>query len=328
MAKQQFSLRTCSDCGAKRPANQMHSKSVRAGGATFRSRKSITPMTVIGSLLGSKKASGAIEGWLWNTSNRRGSAKTYKQVNICSICILKPDLSNFRINAWFIFKIPYWMFVILIQLSLSVLRIGLMFFRNPKVYKLLWAATCTLFGVTSMGGKKAVELAKEKTVARRVKALSDKEVIKEVFRSKEFPVISNYVMMNRVAMSDGNLSKDEKRFIASSLDIGSEAIALGNRLLINDKISDIFIDLMRSKDGVDTAFIKELMINLFSLAREDGSVDTSELELLVKFADKLGLSKRDFEKLKNQAKIKTIQLGGTFNPTEMDREINEVFDKM
>jgi len=328
MAKQQFSLRTCSDCGAKRPANQMHSKSIRAGGATFRSRKSITPMTVIGSLLGSKKASGAIEGWLWNTSNRRGSAKTYKQVNICSICILKPDLSNFRINAWFIFKIPYWMFVILIQLSLSVLRIGLMFFRNPKVYKLLWAATCTLFGVTSMGGKKAVELAKEKTVARRVKALSDKEVIKEVFRSKEFPVISNYVMMNRVAMSDGNLSKDEKRFIASSLDIGSEAIALGNRLLINDKISDIFIDLMRSKDGVDNAFIKELMINLFSLAREDGSVDTSELELLVKFADKLGLSKRDFEKLKNQAKIKTIQLGGTFNPTEMDREINEVFDKM
>ena len=121
MAKQQFSLRTCSDCGAKRPANQMHSKSVRAGGATFRSRKSITPMTFIGSLLGSKKASGAIEGWLWNTSNRRGSAKTYKQVNICSICILKPDLSNFRINVWFIFKIPYWMFVILIQLSLSVL---------------------------------------------------------------------------------------------------------------------------------------------------------------------------------------------------------------
>jgi uncharacterized tellurite resistance protein B-like protein len=220
------------------------------------------------------------------------------------------------------------MFVILIQLSLSVLRIGLMFFRNPKVYKVLWAATCTLFGLTSMGGKKAVELAKEKTVVRRVKALSDKEAIKEVFRSNEFPVISNYVMMNRVAMSDGNLSKDEKRFIASSLDIGSEAIALGNRLLINDKISDIFIDLVRSKDGVDNAFIKELMINLFSLAREDGSVDASELELLAKFADKLGLSKRDFEKLKNQAKIKTIQLGGTFNPTEMDLEINEVFDKM
>ena len=171
------------------------------------------------------------------------------------------------------------------------------------------------------------EVEASKKVQVEVKS-QDKEVIKEVFRSKEFPVISNYVMMNRVAMSDGNLSKDEKRFIASSLDIGSEAIALGNRLLINDKISDIFIDLMRSKDGVDNAFIKELMINLFSLAREDGSVDTSELELLVKFADKLGLSKRDFEKLKNQAKIKTIQLGGTFNPTEMDREINEVFDKM
>ena len=327
MPKTNYATKTCSDCGAKRPANQMTTKSVRAGGATFRSRKSISPMTIIGSVAGSKRASGAIEGWLWNTSNRRGSAKTYKQVNVCSICHLKPDLSTYRFDAFFIFKIPYWCLHLGVQLVFSAIRLGIMILTNPKVYALLWAATCNLVGLTVLGGKKATGLAQERLALKRVKALSDEDVLKEAFSSTDFSVISNYIMMTRVAAVDGNFSKDEKRFITSSLEIGSQAIALGNRILADHKLSDVFIDLIRSKDGVDKIFARELVTNLFALARVDGSVDESELQILTKFAKKLGLTKSDFGKLQNQAEADTIELGGTFNPTEMDAKIGEALAK-
>lgn len=326
MAKTNFSLRTCCDCGAKRPANQMKSKSVRAGGATFRSRKSVTPMTFIGSVIGSKKASGAIEGWLWNTSNRRGSAKTYKQVNVCYICYLKPDLSSlkFSLNP---FKWLLGCLMLAVQLALTAMRLAIMILTNPKVYALLWAAICNLVGLTAIGGKKAAELAQERLAVRHAKALSDQDALKEAFSSSEFSELSNYVMMNRVAAVDGSFSKDEKRFITSSLEIGSQAMALGNRILADQSLSDVFIDLIASKDGVDKAFTRKLVANLFALAGVDGSVDESELKILTIFSEKLGLTKLDFEKLKDQAKADTIELGGSFNPREMDAKIAEALAK-
>ena len=326
MGETKFSLRTCCDCGAKRPANEMKSKSVRAGGATFRSRKSVSPMTFIGTAVGSKKASSAIEGWFWNTSNRRGSAKTYKQVNVCSICYLKPDLSDSKLSLN-PFKWILGCFKLVVQLALSAMRLAIMILTNPKVYALLWAATCNLVGLTVLGGKKATDLAQDRLALRRVKALSDEDVLKEAFSSTDFSEISNYIMMTRVATVDGDFSKDEKRFITSSLEIGSQAIALGNRILADQKLLDVFIDLIRSKDGVDKIFARELVTNLFALARVDGSVDKSELQILAKFAEKLGLTKSDFGKLQNQAEADTIELGGTFNPTEMDAKIAEALAK-
>jgi uncharacterized tellurite resistance protein B-like protein len=324
MTQASHSLRTCCDCGIKRPANQMKSKSVRAGGATFRSRKSVSLMTFIGSGLGSKKASGAIEGWFFNTSNRRGSAKTYKQVKICSICYLKPDLTGFTLNP---FKIIFWCFKLVLQLALSTIRLAVMVLTNPKVYALLWASICSFLGLTAIGGKKALGLAQERLVLRRVKTLSDEDVLKEAFSSSEFSEISNYVMMNRVATVDGSFSKDEKRYIASSLEIDSEAMALGNRVLADQKLSDVYIGLIGSKDGVDRAFTKGLITNLFALARVDGSVDDSELQILTVFAEKLGLTKSDFDSLKEQAKAKTVELGGSFDPREMDAKIVEALAK-
>ena len=67
----------------------------------------------------------------------------------------------------------------------------------------------------------------------------------------------------------------------------------------------MFIDLIRSKDGVDKLFARELVTNLFALARVDGSVDESELQILTKFSEKLGLTKSDFGKLQNQAEADT-----------------------
>ena len=327
MATKTYGLRTCADCGAKRPANEMRSKSVRAGGATFRSRKSVTLMTLVGTLLGSKKAGGAIESWLFNTSNRRGSAKTYKQVNICTFCHLKPDFSSYKFNIFFIFKIPYWCVKLSIQLFFSVIKLVVLILTNPKIYGFLWAQMCNLFGLTAMGGKRAIHLANERSELKRVKSLSDEEALKEAFSSGSFIAIANYVMMTRIATADGDFSKDEQRFINSSLDIDSKSIAIGERVLVSNDLSDIFIDLIASKDGVDKKFTKQLLSNLFEIARIDGTVDEAELYTLEDFSKKLGLSATDFNKLKAQARAETLELGGSFNPSDMDSKIARALAK-
>lgn len=327
MTSTTYGLRTCANCGAKRPANEMRSKSVRAGGATFKSRKSVTPMTLVGGLLGSKKASGALESWLFNTSNRRGSAKTYKQVSICTTCHLKPDFSSYKFSIFFIFKIPYWCVKLSIQLFFSAIKLAVLILTNPKIYLFLWAQMCNLVGLTAMGGKRAIQLANERSELKRVRSLSDEEALKEAFSSESFTVIANYVMMSRMAKVDGDFSRDEKRFINSSLDIDSTSIAIGERVLISDDLSNIFIDLIASKDGVDKKFSRQLVTNLFELARIDGTVDDAELNTLENFSKKLGLTAPDFNKLKAQAREETLELGGTFNPSDMDSKIAQALAK-
>ena len=115
-------------------------------------------------------------------------------------------------------------------------------------------------------------------------------------------------MMSRMAKVDGNFSRDEKRFINSSLDIDSTSIAIGERVLISDDLSNIFIDLIASKDGVDKKFSRQLVTNLFEIARIDGTVDDAELKTLENFSKKLGLTAPDFNKLKAQAREETLEL--------------------
>lgn len=324
--EKQFALRTCSDCGAKRPANQMKSRSVRAGGATFKSRKSITPMTIVGGALGNKRASGAIQSWLFNTSNRRGSAKTYKQVNICLKCYLKPDFSS--LGGGFISTLFLWPYKITWALSVSAIKVVLAILTNPKVYTSLWAVLCNIFGLTALGGKRASELAKEKLALKRLNLLDDKATLGEIFKSPEFSEITNYIMMSQVAAADGSFSRDEKRFINSSLEIGAEAIYLGQKVLADQKLANIFIELIRSKDDVDKAFAKKIVTNLFALARVDGSVDESELQILSEYAGKLGLTAADFNKLKARARSETIETGGSFSTDGMDAKITDALAKL
>lgn len=325
MRETKFALRTCSDCGAKRATNEMKSRSVRAGGATFRSRKSITPMTMIGAAIGNKKATSAIGSWFFNTANRRGSVKTYKQVNICTTCYLKPDFSTLRggVFSW----IMFWPIKLGWPLAVSAAKVLIVTLTNPKIYTSLWAAFCNVLGLTRLGGQRASQLAREKIALRRIKSLDDQAVLSEVFKSTEFSEITNYIMMNQVAEVDGNFSKDEKRFINSSLEIGAEAMTLGKRVLADSKLSNVFVELIREKDDSDLAFAKRLLINLFSLASVDGDVDESELRILAEYAQKLGLTRTDFDKIKGKARSEAIELGVSFASDGMDSKISNALSK-
>jgi len=83
--KHQYSLRTCSRCGIKKPSNRIYSKTVEKS-FSGQSRRSINIFTWFGFLLRDKGSLRAIKQYLFQSSNRKYSANSLKDINLCSKC--------------------------------------------------------------------------------------------------------------------------------------------------------------------------------------------------------------------------------------------------
>lgn len=82
-----YASKTCYQCGIILPANQMYRCEVETAQLDGKSRKSVTPLTMVGALLGNKKSSGAMESWFFGTSSRKSKSKfRSKSVWLCGAC--------------------------------------------------------------------------------------------------------------------------------------------------------------------------------------------------------------------------------------------------
>ena len=132
-----YAKRTCHICGVHLPTNKMHAVFVNTSWKG-RSRKSVTPLTFIGALIGSKKAVGALESWIFNTANRKytgGNQTTkwacYKHVGQLKRKYRKPRSAFFYITA--IFWFPYYLMI-----KINLILIKYFFWLLKKILIILY----------------------------------------------------------------------------------------------------------------------------------------------------------------------------------------------
>ena len=78
----QYTNRTCSNCGIRKPQPEMHQEVIYTEVA--KSKKGISGATVAGAVLGYKKSGDAVGSWLFNTGQRNYQRK--KTVWMCGSC--------------------------------------------------------------------------------------------------------------------------------------------------------------------------------------------------------------------------------------------------
>jgi len=105
-----YAQRTCSKCGIRKPSNNMYSKTIDKiySGS---SRRSVNIFTFFGYLLGNKGSDRAIQQWMFQSTNRKYSGGTTKEIYLCLKCYhLVPRANSgkgiFKI-IFFPFYFPY-----------------------------------------------------------------------------------------------------------------------------------------------------------------------------------------------------------------------------
>lgn len=332
-----YAMWTCQNCGRKQPANLMSQRTVSGVRGQFRSRKSVTPLTFLGAILGSRKASGAIESWMFTTSNRRGTGTYSKTVKLCSICSLTPGGSNFFGNffKYLFFPIwaPFWLLKVIIRFIITLFKVLLSFAQyirkngwDARFISLVVATFASIFGVAKFGTNKALTIGKKYSYKRSLNNLSANEVLEEVFRSNEFEEIVNYVLMLKVAGIDGNFSKDEKLFLRATLDISPKSSALSEFISNNEDLLNPLINLVPKHVKSDTKFIQSIVCNLFAISEQDGEVDKLEIGIIQNISTKIGMDAEDFEKVKKETYSRVIKSGKRFYTGNIKEIISEAIE--
>ena len=342
----QYAIRTCTDCGIKKSADLMNKRTIEVA-AYFKSRKSVTPLTLLGALFGSRKAGGAIESWLFTTSSRKGSAVRKKEVILCASCDFKPrnepGAGFSGISKIILFPIwgPFWLIRIIFSTILKILKIPLKILKivykildssikyirknglDRKFLSFLRGSISSVYGVTISGGSKVMTSGKKKVFARSLKARPDNYILSEAFINSEFQEIANYILMITVASADGRFTKDEKLFIQSTIEISPKSAVLGDVILEREKLRNAFIGVIQKHSLSNEDFIQSLVKNLFSIAEIDEVVDEKELAIIEELAKDLGFPKNKYIKIKNETHEKVLRSGKKFATENLEMMISD-----
>ena len=328
-----YAIRTCADCGIKKPADQMHKRIVKRK-AGFKSRKSVTPLTFLGAFLGSKKASGAIESWAFTTSSRKGSASANKEIMLCTVCSIKPRGGGGNVSLASVLLFPFWFpfwimkmvfkfFVLLIRTLFSIYRFAREHGIDRKIFSFIGWTLSSLFGLAKSGGEKAMSSGEKKLYRRKLDALPDKDILAQAFQSNEFQEIVNFVLMREVASADGDFTRDERNFIRGTIEISNQATVLAEVIFESKKLLKAFKVIISEHVLQNNEFVESIISNLFAIAEIDGKVDQDELDLIENLAAQIGMDNARFNQLKKAAHTSVVKSGKKFQTSDTDKMIAE-----
>jgi uncharacterized tellurite resistance protein B-like protein len=342
-----FAKRTCAGCGVKKPANELHKKRVSKSGA-YNSRKSVTPLTFLGFFLGSKKAKGALESWMFNTSNRKGKLSGTKEVSLCENCVSSARLDGggglfgyaFQLIGYpfkFMYFVTKWLYVkpfIFLSKNIAALLKWIMpkvaqfgIFLLPIGLKILQkVGLASIVGIKT-GAITLVSKHNEIRSKRNIAEFSDTEIIKIAFESREFLSIAEFLFSTDVAMSDGEKSKNERVYLNENIEISDEAKLIGKQIRKNDEVYRVFKELIRGHIKNNELLIRNLIENLFYIAEADGTVSFDEIEVISHISNDLGISKKLFEEIKMGQHERVIGNNNRFVAEDIEQKIIDLMNK-
>lgn len=312
-----YAPKTCAECGCKSPQNQMTRREV-AKKATFKSRKSVTPLTFIGAFVGSKKAKGAIESWAFTTSSRKGSANAgTKTVFVCGPnvgCGAGSSSSDDNMGLLTLLLLPIgavWVIISHLFENRSSIKSG--FVKFGQFF-------ASIFRFTRSGTKAAVKRGSSLAYAKSLRSMPDADVLKEAFSGNEFQTIACYVLMHEIANADGKFSRAEKKRIKNTVKLSHKGYFVADRI-IKQSLQKAVIKLLRKHILHGREFVFSIIENLFTIAAADGIVDQDELSMIEVIAKDVGLNQLEFDEIKNEKHHTLVSTGIKFRTDEIDEQI-------
>ena len=160
-----------------------------------------------------------------------------------------------------------------------------------------------------------------------------KELLKEIYSSKNCVKIIQYSLLTALASSDGATSDEESRTLdvyASSLttkekQIAHSVISYGGAALALIKILNKNLDAIDQQDSSQKDEVKHLIFqSLIDICLADGELHEEELSLLNQFAQPLHISS---EKLKELLKITSPKDKFVIDEA-LDQEIDDILDEV
>ena len=321
-----YATKTCSKCSKKSPANEMR-KSEVAKKANFKSRKSVTPLTFIGAVVGSKKAKGAIESWAFTTSSRKGTANAgIKTVFVCGPNVgcgagSRSSGSSSSDDSWELLTmllIPIaaaWTIITHLFENRSSIKAGFI-----KFGQFLAAG----FRLTRSSTKAAVKRGNSLAYARSLRSMSDSEVLKEAFIGREFQAIACHVLMHDIANADGKFSRAEKKRINSTVILSQKGYFVADRVM-KKSLQKAVKKLLKEHILHGREFVYSTIENLFIIASADGIVDQAELSIIEIIAKEVGLTQSEFDEIKKAKHHALVSSGIKFSTDEID---DQIFDAL
>ena len=338
MPKEQYAVVTCHGCKIKLSADKTQVKEIKVIKGGFSSRKSVTPMTFLGALLGSKKASGALESWFFTTSNRKGKGTGSKEVRLCSTCATKNDMSGFSVGGLIFgilklpFTLPIFIFKCVFQTIKWVFKIARLFLSliiTISPYGIKLATKIGLGALVTARTSSGYLISKSRTLKyqRNIASWSDKELLKNAFESLEFIGIAEYLFAMDVANADGITSDDEVLYLTEELLVSEESKFISERILSDEVLYLSYKHLIKNYLKTDNVRAQNLVVNLFYIAEVDGKVCFEELEVIRGIASDIGVSKASFMEIEKSEHKRISDNGSRFVSENTDQKITELLKK-
>lgn len=352
MTEEQYAKVTCYGCKIKLSADKMQLKEIKVVRGGYSSRKSVTPLTFIGALLGSKKASGALESWMFNTSNRKGKGTGSKEVRLCPTCATANSISSFgdSISSFsvgglifgilklpftlpififkFVFKTIKWVFQT-IKWVFKIARLFLSLIITISPYGIKLATKIGLGALVTVRTSSGYLASKRRTLKyqRNIASWSDEELLKNAFESKEFIGIAEYLFAMDVANADGITSDDEVLYLTEELLVSEESKLISEKILNDEVLYLSYKNLIKNYLKTDNARAQDLVVNLFYIAELDGKVCFEELEVIRGIANDIGVSKASFVEIEKSEHKRISDNGSRFVSENTDQKITELLKK-
>lgn len=324
-----YAIRTCAGCSVQKPANELNQTRVKRSG-NFSSRKSVTPLTFIGFFIfENKKAKGALESWIFNTSNRKGRVSSTKLVYLCDDCSRNQGGASsflFKILS-FPFRVIF-LFLLWVYIKIPIF-IGKSLFRLVKIISPYFIHFSKKIGLSafSQAKKQMNKSAENRTFAKtnkKINAMTNAEILKEAFEGADFFKVAEFSLSLEIAKADEEVSDDEKIFINRKIGISKESEFIALKIQENPKLYGAYKALLKDFFKNDQPSLRVLLINLFAVAEVDGKVSYDELEAIRKISKELGMSEDVFKKIEDEEHKRITDNGNRFVTEDIEKKINDL----
>ena len=154
-----------------------------------------------------------------------------------------------------------------------------------------------------------VNLKQQSTAEKKESKKSKDEITKQklteiIFREDFFELCIAY-FATKVVLADDKIDKEEEEHLQSFFK-GFTQKEYDIVLLLQKEFNDeIICDILKKRFGSNVTLFEDLINNLFGVSESNGEVSEVEVKYIEKIATYLGLTKEQFESIKNQSNSET-----------------------
>ena len=127
-----------------------------------------------------------------------------------------------------------------------------------------------------------------------------KEKAKELVRKDNFLDLISFVMLYKVAETDGEVTFIEEERISNLLTLSEEDYAFANSFRSYPDSIKVIMKILEA-GSIEESFKESLLTNLYAVAAADGHISDSEKKQITEIGTRVGLTQPQLQSLENDA---------------------------